>query len=98
MARLWPCRSSDGQGGEPKTGCESCHGNVTDQNVLWQEPTLHMEWCLDCHRNPIDNLRPVDQVTNLAYDQRTELTYEERVALKDLYHINPSENCSTCHR
>jgi hypothetical protein len=26
-----------------------------------------MGWCLDCHRNPEKALRPLDQVTNLAY-------------------------------
>jgi hypothetical protein len=26
-----------------------------------------MGWCLDCHRNPEKNLRPLDQVTNLNY-------------------------------
>ena len=26
-----------------------------------------MGWCLDCHRNPENKLRPLDQVTNLTY-------------------------------
>jgi hypothetical protein len=26
-----------------------------------------MGWCLDCHRNPENKLRPLDQVTNLNY-------------------------------
>ena len=33
-------------------GCVSCHGRVDQMNLTWQEPSLHMEWCLDCHRNP----------------------------------------------
>ena len=79
-------------------GCVECHGRIDQMEVVQRHEPLSMGWCLECHRNPVDNLRPVDEVTNLAYDQRTELTYEERVALKNLYHINPSENCSTCHR
>ena len=26
-----------------------------------------MEWCLDCHRNPEQYVRPRDQVFNMAY-------------------------------
>ena len=31
-----------------------------------------MKWCLDCHRNPDESLRPVDQVTNLGWDPQGE--------------------------
>lgn len=79
-------------------GCVECHGRIDQMEVVQRHEPLSMGWCLECHRNPVDNLRPISEVTNLAYDQRTELSLEERVALKDLYHINPSENCSTCHR
>ena len=33
-------------------GCESCHGRVDQMPLTWQENSLQMEWCLDCHRNP----------------------------------------------
>src|ERR1700736_5639318 len=33
-------------------GCVSCHGRVDEMPLTWQENTLLMEWCLDCHRNP----------------------------------------------
>jgi hypothetical protein len=26
-----------------------------------------MGWCLECHRNPEEKLRPLDQITNLNY-------------------------------
>jgi hypothetical protein len=59
---------------------------------------MAMTWCLECHRNPDDRLRPISQITNLVWDQKVEMTQDERAALKTLYHISPSENCSTCHR
>ena len=79
-------------------GYVSCHGCVDQMPVISRAEKLSMGWCLDCHRNPVPNLRPVSEITNLAYDQETELDEEQRLALKALYHINPSENCSTCHR
>ena len=27
-----------------------------------------MAWCLDCHRNPENALRPLDQITNLGWN------------------------------
>ena len=66
--------------------------------VVHRAAPLSMSWCLECHRNPDMALRPVDQITNMAYDQRTALSADQRQALKDRYHINPSEACSTCHR
>ncbi|MSQ90814.1 MAG: cytochrome C [Phycisphaerales bacterium] len=79
-------------------GCVECHGRVDQMEVVYRFAPLSMGWCLECHREPLDRVRPISQITNLAWDQKTELTPEERDSLIKLYHINPSENCSTCHR
>lgn len=78
--------------------CVECHGRVDQMEVVQKAEPMSMGWCLECHRNPTDRLRPLDRITQLSWDQRTEMTAEEREALKKLYHISPSENCSTCHR
>jgi len=79
-------------------GCVECHGRIDQMEVVHRVAPLSMGWCLDCHRNPVDALRPRSEITNMAFDQRTSLTRAEREALRDQYHIHPSENCSTCHR
>ncbi len=79
-------------------GCVECHGRVDQMAVVYRYSPLAMGWCLECHRDPVDRLRPVSRITDLAWDQRIELNEEEREKLVKLYHINPSENCSTCHR
>ena len=38
-------------------GCASCHGRVDEMPLMYQQNTLQMEWCLNCHRNPAANLR-----------------------------------------
>ncbi|MBX9581616.1 MAG: cytochrome c family protein [Gemmataceae bacterium] len=48
-------------------GCYSCHGPVDDMNLTWQSKTLLMEWCINCHRNPQENLRPTSEVFNLRW-------------------------------
>lgn len=78
-------------------GCISCHGNVAQMEVVEQQKPLSMGWCLDCHRNPDPNLRPVDQVTNM--DWQPPANQAEFVAQwKKEKNINPPVNCSGCHR
>ena len=33
-------------------GCSSCHGRVDLMPIMYQENSLQMEWCLNCHRDP----------------------------------------------
>jgi hypothetical protein len=35
--------------------------------LMYQQESLQMEWCLGCHRDPGQNLRPRDQVFNMRY-------------------------------
>jgi hypothetical protein len=78
-------------------GCISCHGNVAQMVQVEQKQPLSMGWCLDCHRNPDPNLRPVDQVTNM--DWQPPAGQAEFVAQwKKEKQINPPVNCSGCHR
>ncbi len=79
-------------------GCVECHGRVDEMEVVYRYSPLAMGWCLECHRDPGDRLRPVSRMTDLGWDQKIEMSAEERASLVKLYHINPSENCSTCHR
>jgi hypothetical protein len=77
--------------------CLSCHGRVDQMIEVKQVEPLNMAWCLDCHRNPAPNLRPVDQVTNLAWQPdrpANEIGWEIMRAKG----INPPQHCSGCHR
>jgi hypothetical protein len=49
-------------------GCASCHGRVDLMPLMYQQNTLQMEWCLNCHRDPAKNLRPVSQIYNMAWE------------------------------
>ena len=48
-------------------GCASCHGRVDEMPLMYQENSLQMEWCLNCHRNPSVNLRPTSEIYNMAW-------------------------------
>ena len=48
-------------------GCASCHGRVDEMPLMYEQNSLQMEWCLNCHRNPSVNLRPTSEIYNMAW-------------------------------
>ena len=48
-------------------GCASCHGRVDEMPLMYEQNSLQMEWCLNCHRNPAVNLRPTAEIYNMAW-------------------------------
>ena len=48
-------------------GCSSCHGRVDEMPLMYMQNSLQMEWCLNCHRNPVNNLRPTSEIYNMAW-------------------------------
>jgi hypothetical protein len=78
-------------------GCSTCHGRVDQMPLTWQEASLQMEWCLDCHRHPERYLRPRAEVFNAAYQPPPDQLELGR-RLKAEYHVQTRTACSTCHR
>ena len=80
-------------------GCVSCHGRVDRMNLTWQENSLQMEWCLNCHRHPEQYLRPREQVFNMTWQPNGDQEALGRELLQH-YDIEVAHltNCSTCHR
>jgi hypothetical protein len=95
-------------------GCVVCHGQVDKMPLMYQEQTLQMEWCITCHRNPENFIRPKEEVFNMGYAAPTEdkprvlktgetvhSQVEMGLILKKQYNISSAEHmttCSVCHR
>jgi hypothetical protein len=79
-----------------------CHGRIDQMDVVQQAKPLSMGWCLECHRNPGPNLRPLDQITNLGWKPpQGEAGKQLADQLMAQYHIRDvhyMQACSTCHR
>ena len=73
-------------------GCATCHGRVDQMDVVRVDQPIAMQWCLECHRNPEPNLRPKDQVTNMAW------TRDQAPPGWKAPEVHPPTNCSGCHR
>ena len=78
-------------------GCETCHGRIDQMPLTYQQNSLLMEWCINCHKNPQDYVRPRSEVTTMGY-RPVKAQSELGPELVKEYAINPPLNCSTCHR
>jgi hypothetical protein len=80
-------------------GCATCHGPVDEMPLMRQYATLHMDWCLECHRRPELYLRPVEQVFSMDWQPPADQVQQGR-RLMEKYDIHPTRltDCSICHR
>jgi hypothetical protein len=78
-------------------GCETCHGRVDQMPLMQQVNTLQMEWCLNCHRNPENYVRPRSEITTMGYRPAVPQSVIGPQLVKE-YGINSLTSCSTCHR
>jgi len=84
-------------------GCATCHGRVDQMQLMFQNASLQMEWCVDCHRNPAPNVRPREEVFNMSWQPPADPEEARRLQTRLVkeYKILPPRNltsCSTCHR
>ncbi|MEZ4407317.1 MAG: cytochrome c3 family protein [Polyangiales bacterium] len=70
-------------------GCASCHGRVDQMDVVRQVQPLSMGWCLECHRDPAQHIRPVSEITNMAW---------AGPPAQPPRPLHPPQTCSGCHR
>jgi len=77
--------------------CVSCHGRVDQMEQVVEVQPLTMAWCLECHRNPDSHLRPPEFATDLDWVPDEDAAAVGR-RVRTQWNINPSTDCSTCHR
>lgn len=77
--------------------CVSCHGQVDQMPLTWKQSTLHMKWCLNCHRNPEKQIRPREEIFNMNWHPNIEKDAKPEELMKQ-YHVKSMLNCTTCHR
>ncbi|HXH24775.1 MAG TPA: cytochrome c3 family protein [Vicinamibacterales bacterium] len=78
-------------------GCETCHGRVDRMPLTLQVQSLQMEWCLDCHRNPEQYVRPRSEIYTMGYRPEVPQSVLGPRLVKE-YGIQSLTSCSTCHR
>ncbi|HUO33169.1 MAG TPA: cytochrome c3 family protein [Bryobacteraceae bacterium] len=81
-------------------GCETCHGRVDRMPLMYQQNSLQMQWCLNCHRNPEKYVRPRAEVFTMGYQppEDQETMGRRLVAEYKIQDARALTSCSTCHR
>ena len=80
-------------------GCATCHGPVDKMPLMYQQAPLTMRWCLDCHRNPQNYIRPRDQVFNMSWERPPDPEFGRRLVKEhNIASVEQLTSCSTCHR
>jgi hypothetical protein len=80
-------------------GCASCHGRVDQMPLMMKANSLDMQWCIACHKQPEQQLRPREAVFQMDWKpEGDQLALGEKL-IKD-YHVDKAKmlNCSICHR
>jgi hypothetical protein len=78
-------------------GCVTCHGRVDLMAQVYQAHSLSMGWCLDCHRHPENYIRPREHVTDMEWRPEGDQAELGRELVRR-YAVNPSTDCTACHR
>lgn len=80
-------------------GCESCHGRVDQMPLVMKTETLYMEFCLKCHRNPEEFVRPREEVYTMGWEPAEDQRQlgERLVAEYEIRPANKLDDCSLCH-
>jgi hypothetical protein len=65
--------------------------------LMWRTSSLHMEWCLECHREPERFIRPRAAIFDMDWDPDS-ISSAERAALIEEYDVQSQTNCNACHR
>lgn len=87
--------------------CVSCHGKVNEMKVVFQHEPQSMAWCLNCHRNPQEFVRPLaadkpgetSPIFNLNWKPPVGTT-QSQLGTKIVQNlkIKPPTDCAGCHR
>jgi len=79
-------------------GCVSCHGRIDTMPLTYRAKAFTMEFCLDCHRDPIPHLRPADRITDITWQPAKGDTRSNEIAVHADIRVGELTHCYVCHR
>jgi hypothetical protein len=79
-------------------GCATCHGRVDQMQRVYKAEPLTMEWCLSCHREPEQYIRPREEVFNMEWQPPDQSALGRRLVLEYQIDSKRLTNCYICHR
>jgi hypothetical protein len=77
-------------------GCSSCHGAVDQMPLTTKAESFQMSFCVECHQNPQNHLRPRSEIFNMNWTPPANQAVVGRQLMEE-YHVEVKDSCSTCH-
>jgi len=74
--------------------CTTCHGAVNRMPLMFQQNSLHMTWCLECHRHPENYVGPKMAV----FQPEESIKGEDFVKQYHVKNARKLSDCYACHR
>jgi formate-dependent nitrite reductase cytochrome c552 subunit len=79
--------------------CVECHGQINQMDTVAEAKPLGMAFCLNCHRNPEQVVRPLDKVFDLTWKaDNAQAQSDDGTKFVHDWKILPPQSCSGCHR
>ena len=79
--------------------CESCHGRVDQMPLMRKSVSLHMEWCLECHRKPEQFVRSTRDIFKFGESSHAAAAQNGHELVKAYgIHTKQLSDCNVCHR
>lgn len=80
-------------------GCVVCHGRVDRMALTYPEHAFQMQWCLQCHREPADFLRPREYVFSMDWKpDEPQRQLGQRLLAQYGIAVPQLDDCTICHR
>jgi Cytochrome c7 and related cytochrome c len=79
--------------------CVECHGRIDQMDEVYHAKPFSMSFCLECHRHPELKLRPLDKITDLAWQPQSEAEQvKDGTQRMHDWKVESLQTCSACHR
>jgi hypothetical protein len=92
--------------------CVECHGQVNEMDEVYHAKPFGMSFCLECHREPEQRIRPLEKITDLdwSWDENDATVTnilsslgvnsvdEAQAKMVHDWRVESLINCSACHR
>lgn len=77
--------------------CVECHGRIDQMDEVYHAKPFTMSFCLECHRHPELKLRPLNKITDLAWQPPADQEAKGEQIKKE-WRVESLQTCSACHR
>lgn len=80
-------------------GCVTCHGRIDTMPLTYRDKAFTMQFCIDCHRDPVPHLRPADHITDMTWTPAGGARAEGKaIAAHVGIRLGELTHCYVCHR